>query len=45
MTLNGVMALNLRYSTVFVSFRGRVITSKCLKIDLYCQRCSPKNSF
>jgi len=43
MTLNSVMAIILRYYTDFGSFGGP-ITSKWLKIDLYClqQECSPK---
>jgi len=44
MTLNGVMAVILRYFTEFGSFRG-ALRKKCLKIYLNFQRqeCSPKH--
>ena len=43
MTLNGVLAVILRFFAEFGSFGP--ITSKCSKIDLYILRpkCSPKN--
>ena len=46
MTLNGVLAVILRFFAEFGSFRGP-ITSTWLKIDLYSLRrkCSPKNLF
>jgi len=40
MTLNGVIAVNLRYSAEFGSFGP--ITSKWLKVDPHSQKYSPK---
>jgi len=45
MILTGEMAVILRYSTEFSSFRGQLITSKWLKVNPYClrQKCSRRN--